>query len=82
MKTTPTKSVLNHKNGTSEGVTALAASLERSCPKLTLAQYKKMALRADAYMELSTDPEWRSRWFIVQCRILQAMCHPVIFNRS
>ena len=51
------------------------------CQKLTWAQYKKMLDRANAYMELSDDPQWHHRWFMVQLRILQAMTCPAIFWR-
>lgn len=77
-----TKSVLSHKNGTPEGVNALAKSLEHNCPTLTFWQYNKMLQRANTYMELSNDLDWRHRWFMVGIRIMEAMSNPVIFLRA
>lgn len=94
MSDTAFKSMIARNGITPEKIEALRVSLERGkiliensrkllapCPKLTWAQYKQMLNRANNYMELSTNPDWRNRWFLVQCRILQAMTNQVIFFR-
>lgn len=86
MKTKPTypefvARIIARGNGNPKGLDAIKRALQPKCPLPTWAQYKKMLDRADAYMNISDDPEWRNRWFLVQCRILQAMTCPKIFFR-
>jgi hypothetical protein len=49
--------------------------------KLTWAQYKTILARAEKKWNHAHSMEERNYWFLVQCRILQAMTNPIIFFR-